>query len=267
MKIYGEKVEELYPIEKLNSEDKNNLFCSSIYIKDFVKRNNMIYHVRKNSLIEIIDEILGELISDYFELKAVRSELYKDDGTYFLLTELFTNVTKKYSYIDKLFPENIVYGNLCELENISIYKDLEYDKCYDIDKNCLKKLLVDLKKLVVVDYITGQNDRHSENFMFCYNKEFIKLMPVYDFGSLFNVFSNCNTLLGFNLDLENIVEFIRNDDTFQELLEKVMNFKIKDIFRRLENEYPIKLSMSEKWDYESFINSKKYEIKKYKLIR
>lgn len=46
-----------------------------------------------------------------------------------------------------------------------------------------------------------------------------------------------------------------------------MLLNVKDIFKKLREEYPIILSSDEKSNYENVIKFKQDEIKKYKLIR
>lgn len=269
MKVSKSRIESLFDLDELNVEDIKNLHCSESYLCDFVKKNNTMYHMRVTSLVEATEEIIGELISEYFKLDTVHSIFYKDEENYYaLLTEVFTTSDNKYGFIEELFLECAWAEDLCALKSISRITDPITYEVFDIKKECLKKLLIDLKKLIIRDFITNQTDRHSENFMFCYDKDYVKLMPVYDYEHSFvKSYEYENTLLCLNLNRSNVLDFVRNDDTFQELLEKALLLDMKSIFKRLKSEYFIILNSVEKWEYESVVTAKQNEIKQYKLIR
>ena len=267
MVIDDKKIKILNSFQSLNENDKRNLFCTFFYEDDFLKIGETLYHFKKMDCKEIFYEVIGEMISNFFSLKTVKNELYKKSGEYYLLTKVFTNSLNNYSFIDGLFEDDIVYGEIYNIDNIIKYKDLNSGKYIKILKKHLEKLLIDLKKLSVVDFITGQNDRHLENFMFCYDKGYIELMPVYDYGILFEDGMHYDNLLSIYLSSEKIVEYIKNDKVFNNLFIRFLMLNIKDIFSKIENEYFIQLNNYEKDYFEAFINDKKEEVKKYNLVR
>lgn len=270
MRVYSDKIDRAFELGYLNEEDLKELYCSSYYINDFVKMKNNIFHMKIFSLNEVVCEVIGELISDYFKLDTVHSLMYKDEGNYFvLLTKIFTNSNSKYGFIDELFYENIYEAkDLCTLDEIKeVIDPITYD-IYKIKKGCLERLILGLKKIIIRDFITNQRDRHPENFMFCYDKDCIELMPLYDYEHSFvKDDDEINNLLSLNLNKKNVVEYVRKDATFQELFERALLLNMKEIFKRLKEEYFIELNSVERWDYEEIVRKKQNEIKEYKLVR
>jgi len=270
MKIHKENIKELKYFTELNEEDKKHLFCKNMYINEFIKKDNIIYHKKHTSLERIVNELLNEMISDYFELKTVHSTLYKDDNCLYLLNKLFTNKNNKYSYLDDiLFPNLSLHDSLYNLDKLNLIYDSEYNKKYTITNKSCEELKLNLKKLVVRDFITMLSDRWSANIIFEYDKSNIKLMPVFDYEMSFkqgseNPYIN---IIKMNLYNDKDIEYIKNDIIFQQLLEKAMLINMKEFFSKLKEKHNIKLSSNEKWDYENIIKERKNTIKSYKLIK
>lgn len=259
---------------KLTKDDKKKIFCDFNYSHQFVKKDDVIYHIKLRKINYVVNEILGELISEYFGLETVKSQILIDDkpNYYWLLSKNFTNINEKYSYLtEDLFPrldKNYFIG-LDNLNNLNVIYDTEQDKFYNVDKNDLRKLLLNLKKLIVRDFITNQMDRHYKNYLFGYENNHIRLMPIYDYESSFK--SEYRTkyfqLFDFNLTNPKVCLYVKGDASFQELLEIALNLNVRELINKMCDEYFLKLSIVEKWDYESVIREKKKDIKRYKLIR
>ena len=270
MKVFDEKLESLHPYEKLNESDKKKLFCERRHINSFIKKDDSIYHVRKTELDCILNELLGELVSEYFLLPTVKSVLYRGDYTsYCLLNELFTSEDKKYSDIRLFVDYEMKRNNIDLIDKMDRIYDKENNRIYSIKKECYNSVVLKLKKLIIRDFITSTNDRYIGNLMFVYDKSFVDMMPVYDYEYSFD-YGMCwayTDIFVYFFNDKKIVEYFRKDDTLQELLEKAMMLKIKDIIKKLEDEYPIKLSSSNKKRYDSVVKKRQDEIKQYKLIR
>lgn len=256
----------------LTDEDKKSIFCSPKYSHQFVKKDDVIYHAKLRRINLVVNEILGELISEYFDLDTVKSKIFRGGQPRYcwLLTKNFTNFNEKYSYFtDKLFPNLNLEEGLDKLYCLYQIYDKEIDKIYTVDENDLKKLILSLKKLIVRDFMTNQVDRHYANFVLCYDKSFIKLMPVFDYEHSFKdgTIAKEFNIFDFKIWNDSAQDFIKEDDTFQELFEKALKLNMRKIIKKMCEEYPIRLSSSEKWDYESVTRERKNDIKRYKLIR
>lgn len=275
MKVFDEKLELFDPksYAELSEIDRKKVFSSLKHKYSFVKIDGTLYHKKMRHRVYIVNELVGEFISQYFGLDTVKSIMYKDikPSYYWLLSKVFTNNIEHYSYLDSLFPGFINSSTigLDNLNNLSRIYSFTHRKIYDVSKRDLEKLSLSLRKLIVRDFITNQTDRHGANFMFSFNKSHVKLMPVYDYEHSFKK-AEMKKFLGyfdFNLNDEDVIKFIKNDDIFQELLEIAMCLDMRKIIKQLEDEYPILLNILEKHDYTSIIRKKQSEIKRYKLLR
>ena len=268
MKIYDELVDNLGEYQIIYEDDIKNLFCSYYHINKFIKKDGEIFHIKKDKFVNILNEILGELISEYFCLNTVKSKLYKiddDSSKYCLLTKLFTECGKNYNYIDKLFPDFVKYNSIHTLNKLNRVYDENQENIYVMKNSCVSKINYSLKKMIVRDFITNTTDRHCENFMFLYDKSFVEMMPLYDYEYSFNNFFDFYSVFKINVFDKNDVDFIKNDDVFQELFEMAMLLNMSKIFKTLKDNYPIKLDFSEKWNIESIVRERKSDVKRYLL--
>ena len=268
MKIIDENIENIKPFERLTDREKKELFCNKCYEEHFIKKDGIIYHRRNNIPEFLLNELIGELISEYFDIKTVKSILYKsnDSFKYTLLTKLFTNNNENYSYIDKLFPNYQKREDIFNLNNLNkIYLN---NKIINMNIDSHIKLLRELKKMIVLDYIIDNRDRVNINFIFNQDKDKVELKELFDFESAFTKITNKNyNVFKFNLNKKHDVKYLKNDEEFNELFELALNLDINKIFKRLKDEYPIILNSKDKLLYESVIKKKQNEIKTYKLVK
>ena len=146
---------------------------------------------------------------------------------------------------------------------------IDKEKYYrEISNGTYAKLLEDIKKLLVRDFISSQSDRHNCNMIFKVEKNNVCLMPVYDYEHSFmnNKFGEFFHIFDFDLKLKKVREYIRNDYTFQQLLIKAYYLNPEIIIEELENTYPVRLTQEERKAYIYIINNKQEKIKKYRLI-
>lgn len=274
MKIYDKTIKNLYPIQKIDEIDKKSIFCFYLYLDDFIKKDNVIYHKRQLEIKYLINELINELISEYFNIKTVNSILYKVNNInskYCLLTKLFTNSENKYSDMLELFPKFYEAKNSLDnyliLNNLNEFFNKEDNKNYKLKNKNREKLILDIKTMIIRDFITNTTDRHIDNFMFYYDQNNVELMPLYDYEYSFLDGDEVGNYFELDFNNEKILEILRNDETYQILLEKSMLLEIKNIIKNLEERYPIKLSSKDKMKYENVIIKNKEKIKEYKLIK
>ena len=257
----------------LTESDKENLFCQSSQIKNFSKIGKNIFHVKERyDSIYILNELIGEKISEHFNIDTVKSILATNDSdykSYILLTKIFTNKNEFYSTFDNLFFKAKI-NNEIGLDNLKKLKKYIYngEKHYMDNKN-FKNLKYKIKKMVIRDYITSQSDRHNYNFLFKVQNNFIDLLPLFDYEHSFseNIYCRFNNYFNFDLSLEKVIKYIKTEQEFQEILHKAMDININKIIKEIENEYPIKFEEFEKHDYIDIINENKEKILKHKLLK
>lgn len=281
MKFYKEQIpyidEKL--VGKLSDEDKKQILSYDFKINRFIKLDNTLYYFKKaynHKYIYLLNELMGELVSKYFKLQTVHNELIKYTNEYNkirygLISKNFIDNPKNCKYLSsKLFP-NLDKEKDIGLDNLNNLKTvIDNDKYYRETNNITyAKLLEDLKKLIIRDFITSQTDRHNYNMIFKIIDNNICLMPVFDYEHSFmnNEYRTFFHIFDFNLKLKKVREYIKNDNIFQQLLYKSYSLKPELLIEELEDIYPVKLNDIEKDSYIYSINKKQELIKKYKLIK
>lgn len=243
------------------------------YKKAFIEINNEIYKIKKRNINILYNELLGEKISEYFKLKTVKSILTTfsninvklDKLNLFLLTKSFIDTNKLYFNINKL--DLLDYFNCFEMvDSLKGYYNKELHMFLFIDELDLDNIKIDLKKMIIRDYITNQGDRNRNNFLYEYNDNHVKMMPLYDYEHSFMYRKYTNKFEFDPLD-KDIRNHIHNDLFIQELLIKALDLNINNIFDIILEEYHILLNNLEKENYNKIIDNQKKEILEYKLVK
>lgn len=230
------------------------------------------YHWKEIYDDTIINELLGKIISQYFKDDQLESKIVKDENDiYYLLTDNFIETGKKYSlFYQGLFPK-IELDKNCRLDlfNIDLLDQINSDgKILKTDKQDLINIKYSLKMMIISDFIRRQSDRWYQNFLIQYHDNNCRLMPLYDFEYSFLEYEeSLENSFKFDLTDKTVINYVRNDEQFQELLHLAMDLNMKKVFERLFDEYPIRINHGEILLYENIIKEKKEEIKKYKLIK
>ena len=151
MIVRDSKIDFLDEQNSLSEDDKKRLFCHEIYLDDFIKKDNKLYHRRNNEIKVLVNELLGELIAEYFKIDTVKSDMYITPylkHRYSLLTEVFTKSDEEYYYMDDLFPDVTETRGLLNLDYLK--KICINDKEKKTDKKVLKKILYKLKNQILL---------------------------------------------------------------------------------------------------------------------
>lgn len=255
-------------IELLTTEEEKNLFCTHKHINEFKKINGKIYKIKNTTLI--LDELIGEEVSKYFKLQTVDSTIAMEGDSICLLTELFTRPGAEYGnfYNFKDVDANTLVG-LDNLDRLRYFKSEKQDKIITISKKSYNKLLKDIKKMIVRDFITTQRDRHSKNFMFEVEGNKVELMPIYDyeysFGHGLRYRPRYIGLFDMRLDLKKVREYIKGDKYLQFLLYKSLNVNIISIAGLLKNKGVI-VNPYEIEEYINYVDWNKQEIIDSKVL-
>lgn len=270
MEFIDNKIKEIdaSKIESLNSNDYLKLKCNRSYYGGFIKIDDKIYKVKYGN-ITFLREFIGEAISKYFNLQTVDNFLVRCGGITLLLNELFTNAKDDYGSIDR-FPlvKKDVFLGLDNLNNLTEYSSRKVFDIIKISKDSHKKLLEDIKKMVVCDFVTGQVDRCKSNFMFRFDGDNVVLMPLYDHEmSFYKNIEACKYNGYFNMNFQNqrVIEYINNDEYLKMLLNKVLEMDMKEILKSLE-EKGIGISNEEMEYYIDSVEERKRKIMNSKIL-
>lgn len=252
----------------LNNSEKKNLFCDDYYRDKFSKINGQIYYVKKKNIRYIINELLGELIANYFNVDSVKYILsVGEDSRYILLSKLFDVKLENYARINDVFCNLEIERNI-GLDNFNNLNKYVYDgKVRTLSKDKLEKLQESIKKMLILDFMMGQVDRHRDNYLFYVNSNIVKLLPLFDYELCFRNRNNFFDILDFDLSLDKVINFIKRDSFFQKLLYKSLDLDMNIILEELQDKNPIILEKKEYDEYKTFVDNKKKLIKEYKLLR
>jgi hypothetical protein len=268
-------------VTQLTEEDFENVFCDKKYKKDFIKLNGVIYHKKDRLGQTLLNELVGENVSEYFNLQTVKSiiamsssgESISKINNYVLLTKLFTNKNNKYDTYE-IFTESKYYEDvgLDNLDRLQTIYPLDVRKDILVDEKDKITIIRDFKKLLVRDFMTDQTDRTSSNFTLQYCENHIELMPVFDyehsFGDYYGYYRNhFFHIFDFDLRLLKVIEYARKDEYLQELLHLAMDLDMSRRIQMLEDEYCTCLTDNEKEKYNSVIKKNKSLIREHKLLR
>lgn len=211
-----------------------------------------------------INELLGEIISEYFGLETVHYKVAK----------LCVNgKNDEYGVISKNFCDNkCVYKTVWDYKflprgDLHILEDIR-NICNLEDEYLL--LLDDLKKFFIRDFYASQGDRTGNNFLFKNTINGIRLAPLYDYEKSFeslksHIYSNQIALL--NIKNKGTQRLLKNDIRFQELLHKVMQADISSFINELEEKHKIIVSTDRKEYYKKHENKIKSLILNNKIVK
>ena len=264
-------------IKLLSSEDFDSLYRAytySFFPLYIFKINGKMYHIKQNKIHNLINELIGQYVTEFFGGKKLNSKLYIDDKfSNYLITENFIKNSHHYTNLhSNIFPkinfDKDEILSIKDLDNFDYIKNNKYGEIVETNLKDLKQFKLDLKIMIVSDFIRKQSDRKFRNFMFEYKDNRVKLMPLYDYEYSFDLYKP-KLINSFELTLKNesIVSYIRNDDTFQELFYRAMNLNLNTILERLQDEYPVSMNSLEMSKYISIVLVRQDDIKRYNLLK
>ncbi len=235
------------------------------HLKNWYKINGIWHYYKSDGYdFHFVNELLGVLISEYFELETIH---YK-------VAQLFiTGKKPEYGLLSENFCNpKIIYKDAWQY-NLPLKRDLSVLK--EIRKICnnnteYKNLLLDIKKLFVRDFLTSQNDRNVNSFLFKETESGIRLAPLYDYENSFEscaIEYYCNQIGELNLDVQETRNIIKKDSEFQELFNKLMGIKICEMLTQLEDEHKIIIKEDDKSYYISRTDEIKKLIHRYNILK
>ena len=229
------------------------------YYYNWYKIGDDWYFFKEISMDWIIHELLGEIISKYFNIDTIHYKLVKYNNEYGVLSKNFCD-------------SNYKYKTLVDYDLPRVSKKLEiFDSIKKICKDNIEyqNLIDTIKRIIIRDYYVSEYDRCYQNFMFK-EDENITFAPLYDYERSF-IYKQTEKVRGylanFSLNDKVIKEIIKNDDLFQELFIKIMDANMGIMLFNLEDEHNIRLNEEEASHYIKFDQKVKRIVKESKVIR
>lgn len=213
-----------------------------------------------------INELLGEVISEYFGLDTVHYKvaLLKvagEEPKYGLISENFCSPDYVYT---RSWDYNLNIGDIFGL-----------DKLMGICNNTeeFKNLLSDMKRFIIRDFYTSQLDRSGNNFLFKQKKdesEGKRLAPLYDYENSFESINPeiyRNQILYLNMKNPELPKFFKKDFEYQENLCKIRDANMDEFMKIVEERHNILIPNDMKEYYRKKDEEKKDIIKTNRLVK
>ena len=222
------------------------------------------FYKSDDSKFHFINELLGEVISNYFGLDTINYQVAKlsiigKKEEYGLISKNFCD--KKYTY------KSCTDYDLTPRRDLSI---LEYIRNICQTEEEYQLLLDDLKKFFIRDFYTSQKDRTINNFLFKVTKEGKRLAPLYDYEYSFaslDLEIYRNQIAEINLKDKETKKLLRHDPKFQELLNLIINANMATLIEEVEDKHQILVPDHYKTNYKHHDSEIKRLILKHKLIK
>jgi len=279
--MFMEFIEDKIPV--INSKkikllsSKDILYFSNLYY-DFnpdyyFKIKREIFHKKHVDCFYATNELLGKLISEFFKDNQPETYILRNQlNDHFLLTKNFLRKGYYYTALyEKVFPK-IRRNETARLSlfNLDLLDEFIFrNNRQKLDRKNISELQYKLKSMIINDFMRNQCDSWYYNFLIEYNETNCSLVPLFDFEHSFLMGGDEDLYNSFyfNLNDNNVVNYIRNDIQFQEIINKALELNMKMIFEKLFDEYPIRMNSDEILVYSNIVENKKQEIKRYNLIK
>lgn len=220
-----------------------------------------------------LNELLGVAISEIFSLDTINYKIacltdLEGNKQIGLVSENFCNPKETYRTIEH-------YNNLYHLDigrTTNMYDTLTKLRSICKTEEEYIKLSTSIKKLFIRDFSTSETDRGVKNLLFKEENTGITLMPLYDYEESFKL--DTDILMTYYGDLGRLMvhdyttqQFLRDDETSQELLNKLMTIDMEQVLSTVETSHGINIPQEQKQDYILHNKRIKQLVKNYDLIK
>lgn len=213
-----------------------------------------------------INELLGEIISEYFGLDTVHYKVGKlivgnNDPQIGVVSENFCSSEYKYT---RIFDYKLASGDIRYLEELGCICASEAD---------FKLLLSDLKKFIIRDFYTSQDDRNGNNFLIREKKdgsEGKRLAELYDYENGYELYPRnlvMNPLVYQNMEKDFLRKYFKRDSEYQEILSKVRDANMNAFLTELEERHGVLIPKDIRKVYLETDKQKKEIIKTNRLVK
>lgn len=167
-----------------NRELAPDLSTKGCFPKVWIRTEEGFKLLKDGGADEVRKELLASKICQCFEFKQVVYNEYYYDGE--MVTESKIISSKEYSMVSKMAFD--IYAVNHDLDTLEVCREIDRDSYYGMN---------------ILDYLTGNTDRHPENWGFYVDNntnKYISLYPLMDFNQCFGSYdtidgANCQTVL------------------------------------------------------------------------
>lgn len=214
-----------------------------------------------------INELLGEVISEYFELDTAHYNVAKlivgnNEPRIGVVSENFCSPDYKYT---RIFDYSNLYAG--DIEYLESLRDI----CSSDEE--FKLLYYDFKKFMIRDFYASQGDRSGNNFLFKEKKdgsEGKRLATLYDYENGFEMYPRNllhNALISQNMEKEYLRKYFKRDSEYQEVLSKIRDADMNKMLTEVEERHGILIPSDMKKVYVECDKRKKEIVKNNRLVK
>lgn len=221
---------------------------ASRYINQWIKIENEWYYCKVKRPFYVANELLGEVISQYFGLDTIHYQIIRLLGDN---CEMYEIMSKNICNPNAIFKKPSDFSDFLYYHKLEVLDNL-HSLCKSESEHQL--LLSDIKKLFIRDFYVSQNDRNEYNFMFRIDEDGIRLAPLFDYERSFNptapkeyfnpygsttLKKYYNFMGSIDMDNEKTICRLRDDEEFQRLLYLIMDAKMELLIQCVEDNHRI----------------------------
>lgn len=264
--------------EKISTETGVPLYCisanqHSCRVSNWHQLQNGYYYFKHlENEHAFFNELLGEIISYYFDLDTAHYEVANlkvrstGEEQYGVVSKNFCN--PKYTY-------HTLSHYMCECDQFSFYSsDLSIiDKlevlCQTEDE--FRLLQDDFKKMIIRNFYNAQSDGDGRNIILKTTPSGIRLAPLFDYSDAYVGINNLHRYVWdigeLNVEDRKTQELFRNDIAFQKLLHKLMDANMDEFIADIENSHKIIVPKKQAEHYKKYDKKIKQLVLENKLIK
>lgn len=217
--------------------------------------------------VHFINELLGEVISEYFELETAHYKVAKlkvgdKSPEIGVVSENFCSPDYQYTRIFD-YPD-LWSGDIYYLETLR-------DLCSSDEE--FQKLFYDFKKFMIRDFYTSQGDRNGNNFLFMEpidKSEGKRLAPLYDYQNAYEVYPRNllhNALIIQNMEKEDLRKYFKRDPEYQTILSKIRDVDMNSLLTEVQERHNIIIPEDIRRIYLECDKRKKEIVKNNRLVK
>ena len=258
----------------------NNVYDNGIW----VNLDGKTYYFKQiKTITRLINDLLGVKVTEFFDLPSVHYKIargfYNGAEIYGLISKYERNDNYQYKNLeDIVYSENSIIEDPYDIRNLSVLNAIE---------NAYGDTLLptQLKKVLVRDLVTNEQDRRMSEIHIRENHNTTELDKIFDYEIEWNLKKDENEEdidetnitkedIDFNYKIPGLLTltpeslpYIQSDPVFQDNLRKFMNMEVTSMLEQVEMDHQIILSQKDYDYYSLYTETVKSKIKSEKYLR
>lgn len=273
----------------LEMKDQTISFCkrktTNVYDNGiWVNLDGKVYYFKQiKTITRLINDLLGVKVTEFFDLPSVHYKIargfYNGEEIYGLISKYERNDNYQYKNLeDIVYSENSIVEDPYDIRNLSILNAIE---------NAYGDTLLptQLKKVLVRDLVTNEQDRRMSEIHIRENLNTTELDKIFDYEIEWNLKKDENEEdidetnitqedIDFNYKIPGLLTltkeslpYIQSDSVFQENFRKFMDMEVTSMLEQIEMDHQIILSQKDYDYYSLYTETVKSKIKSEKYLR